>query len=89
MLARVYAGLTQPACSLGALQGRFVDMQIRWQNHTLRPGFCDNGGCDRRRVITAKTSHNGVDCKHHDRFLEGLESLQAAVGLMKLAGRGA
>ena len=56
----------------GAMQGRFVDMQIRWQNHTLRPGFCDNGGCDRRRVITAKTSHNGVDCKHHDRCSEGL-----------------
>ena len=53
-------------------QGRFVDMQIRWQNHTLRPGFCDNGGCDRRRVITAKTSHNGVDCKHHDHFRKGL-----------------
>ena len=53
-------------------QGRFVDMQIRWQNHTLRPGFCDNGGCDRRRVITAKTSHNGVDCEHRDCVLEGL-----------------
>ena len=38
--------------------GRFVDMQIVWQNHTLR--YCDNGGCDRRRVVSAKTSSDGA-----------------------------
>jgi hypothetical protein len=39
--------------------GRFVDMQIVWQNHSLR--YCDNGGCNRRRVVSAKRSDNGVD----------------------------
>eukprot|EP00040_Diaphanoeca_grandis_P030981 m.184414 g.184414 ORF g.184414 m.184414 type:complete len:512 (+) comp32187_c0_seq2:119-1654(+) len=39
-------------------QGRFVDMQIVWQNWSLR--YCDNGGCDQRRVISAKTSADGV-----------------------------
>ena len=71
----VTAGVAKPDkddLNLIYCQGRFVDMQIRWQNHTLRPGFCDNGGCDRRRVITAKTSHNGVDCEHRDCVLEGL-----------------
>jgi len=38
--------------------GRFVDMQIVWQNHTLR--YCDNGGCEKRRVVSAKTSPDGV-----------------------------
>lgn len=40
-------------------QGRFVDMQIVWQNHTLQ--YCDNGGCDRRRVISAKVSGDGIN----------------------------
>ena len=35
-------------------KGRFVDMQIVYQKWTLR--YCDNAGCDRRRVISAKTS---------------------------------
>ena len=35
-------------------RGRFVDMQIVYQEWTLR--YCDNAGCDRRRVISAKTS---------------------------------
>ena len=39
-------------------KGRFVDMQIVWQNWTMR--YCDNGGCNRRRVISAKTSTDGV-----------------------------
>jgi hypothetical protein len=39
-------------------RGRFVDMQIVWQNHTLR--WCDNGGCDRRRVVSTKYSRDGA-----------------------------
>ena len=35
-------------------KGRFVDMQIVYQKWTLR--YCDNAGCDRRRVVSAKTS---------------------------------
>jgi hypothetical protein len=38
-------------------KGRFVDMQIAFQNWTLR--YCDNDGCNRRRVVTAKTSIDG------------------------------
>jgi hypothetical protein len=39
--------------------GRFVDMQISWQNHSLR--YCDNGGCNKRRVVTSKTSSDGLN----------------------------
>jgi hypothetical protein len=39
-------------------RGRFVDMQIVWQNWTLK--WCDNGGCGRRRVISAKVSGDGT-----------------------------
>ena len=35
-------------------KGRFVDMQIVYQEWTLR--YCDNVGCDKRRVISTKTS---------------------------------
>ena len=35
-------------------KGRFVDMQIVYQEWPLR--YCDNAGCDRRRVISAKVS---------------------------------
>ena len=35
-------------------KGRFVDMQIVYQEWPLR--YCDNAGCDRRRIISAKTS---------------------------------
>ena len=42
--------------------GRFVDMQIVWQNWSLR--YCDNGGCDRRRVVSAKLSDDGVTWGH-------------------------
>ena len=38
-------------------KGRFVDMQIVYQQWALR--YCDNAGCDRRRVISAKTSSDG------------------------------
>ena len=38
--------------------GRFVDMQIVWQNHSMK--YCDNGGCGRRRTVTTKTSDDGV-----------------------------
>ena len=38
--------------------GRFVDMQIVWQNHTMK--YCDNGGCGRRRVVSTKTSSDGA-----------------------------
>ena len=38
-------------------KGRFVDMQIVYQEWTLR--YCDNAGCDRRRVISTKTSSDG------------------------------
>lgn len=38
--------------------GRFVDMQIVWQNWTLK--YCDNGGCDRRRVVSTKLSSDGA-----------------------------
>ena len=40
-------------------QGQFVDMQIVWQTWAMK--YCDNGGCNRRRVISAKTSENGAD----------------------------
>jgi hypothetical protein len=40
-------------------QGHFVDMQIVWQTWAMK--YCDNGGCNRRRVISAKTSENGAD----------------------------
>lgn len=33
-------------------------MQIVWQNWTLR--YCDNGGCSKRRTVSAKTSTDGV-----------------------------
>ena len=36
---------------------QFVDMQIVWQTWHMK--YCDNGGCNRRRVISAKTSNNG------------------------------
>lgn len=36
--------------------GRFVDMQIAWQNISMR--YCDGGGCNRRRVA------NGVPMRH-------------------------
>eukprot|EP01043_Picozoa_sp_COSAG02_P029919 COSAG02_NODE_1883_length_10535_cov_4.902070_10_plen_480_part_00 len=39
--------------------GHFVDMQIVWQTWAMK--YCDNGGCNRRRVISAKTSSNGAD----------------------------
>jgi hypothetical protein len=39
-------------------RGRFVDMQIVWQPWKLR--YCDNGGCFRRRTVSAKTSADGV-----------------------------
>lgn len=39
-------------------KGRFVDMQIVWQNHSLR--WCDNGGCDVRRVVSSKHSADGA-----------------------------
>lgn len=39
-------------------RGRFVDMQIVWQPWKLR--YCDNGGCFRRRTVSAKTSVDGV-----------------------------
>ena len=38
--------------------GRFVDLQIVWQNWTMK--YCDNGGCGRRRVVSAKTSPDGA-----------------------------
>ena len=33
-------------------------MQILWQNWTMK--YCDNGGCNRRRVVSAKRSNDGV-----------------------------
>lgn len=38
--------------------GRFVDMQILKQKYEKR--YCDNAGCDARRVISAITSLNGL-----------------------------
>ncbi len=41
---------------------QFVDMQIAWQPWDLQKSkYCDNGGCDQRRVITAKVSVDGVN----------------------------
>lgn len=46
---------------------RWVDIQIIFQNHTDvgRPNgagrkYCDNAGCTKRRVITARTSNDGI-----------------------------
>ena len=39
-------------------KGRFVDMLILWQKWDMR--YCDNGGCDRRRVVSSKTSKDGT-----------------------------
>jgi hypothetical protein len=38
--------------------GRFVDLQIIFQAWNMR--YCDNDGCDRRRVISSKTSKDGI-----------------------------
>jgi hypothetical protein len=39
--------------------GYFVDMQITWRNHTMR--YCDSDPCNVRRVVSAKTSPDGVN----------------------------
>ena len=41
--------------------GRFVDMQIVWQKLSTPLKYCDNGGCDQRRIISAKTSSAGAE----------------------------
>ena len=65
-------------------KGRFVDMQIVYQEWPLR--YCDNAGCDRRRVISAKTSRYA--CSVACRWFALLTPLTAAPVLAATAATG-